>query len=145
MKAAGFIVALIVGSLALASCEKKAADSMNFRSAIVGYWKEEKVEWEKNIPSINITNSGVETGKNDIQFKGNGTVTKFYDEPHWFSYSVRDSLIYMEEFGNANAYRIIVLNSTALVLDFVKENVDWDKDGVPENLYRRFYYRRVRN
>ncbi len=131
------IVLICVVVLLLASCGK---DKVNH--SIIHSWKVERLKWEKITPDF--TQAGeIEYQDSYFEFYSNG-------KGKWsgsianrsFSYYLTDSMLHMSEIIGENDYKIITLNGNDLTLELNKEKVDWDKDGVAEDIHDVFYCHR---
>ncbi|MCD2425845.1 hypothetical protein LQ567_23885 [Niabella pedocola] len=118
------------------SCGKK-----NVNDPISYSWKVEHVSWKKVTPKF--TQSGEITPQDSyLEFYRNGKGRwKGSFANRSFSYHLKDSILYMSEGSGENEYKIVTLNSNELTLELNKEKVDWDSDGVAEDIHNIYYCR----
>lgn len=146
-KQISWVAVVVWGALLVSYGCRKDTNEIETRS-LAGTWQIDKVEWEKVIPALDITQSGINDTRDSVIFRSNGTGEKHFVLGHGnsyaFTYYVTGDTLYVTELSDVNAYTIIHLDRCNLVLNLVKKNVDWDNDGTPENLNNSFYYSRVK-
>lgn len=130
-------IKLICIVLLLTGCEKK-----NVNDPISYSWKVEHVSWKKVTPKF--TQSGEDTPQDSyLEFYRHGKGRwKDPSANRSFSYYLNDSIVHISESLGENEYKIVTLNSNELTLELNKEKIDWDYDGVAEDIHNVYYCRR---